>query len=81
MGKYTKLVAAICNNPKTVRFDEACKVAESLGFTYSGGKGSHRVFKRLGETIQLNFQNRQGYILPYQAKQLIAMIVQYGDTE
>jgi hypothetical protein len=49
--------------------------------TYSGDKGSHRVFKRLGETIQLNFQNRQGYILPYQAKQLIAMIAKYGDTE
>jgi hypothetical protein len=29
--------------------------------------------------MQLNFQNRNGKIAPYQARQLIAMIEKYGD--
>ncbi|ADE14113.1 conserved hypothetical protein [Nitrosococcus halophilus Nc 4] len=74
----TKLLEAVCNNPKAVRFEDACKAAEYLGFAHRGGKGSHRVFKRKGEPVQLNFQKRQGYIPPYQARQLIAMIQKYG---
>lgn len=78
MAKYKKLLEAICSNPKAVRFEDACKAAEYLGFTYKGGKGSHRVFKRKGEPVQLNFQNCEGYIPPYQARQLITMIQKYG---
>lgn len=73
MTKTSKLIESIRNNPKRVRFDEACKI----GFTYSGGKGSHQVFKRLGEPLQLNFQNRDGYIPYYQAVQLIVMLEKY----
>jgi len=78
MTKYEKLLEAIGRHPKAVRFEEACKAAEHLGFIHQGGKGSHRVFKRKGEPVQLNFQNRGGYIPPYQARQLIAMIRKYG---
>jgi hypothetical protein len=78
MSKAGKLLAAIRNNPAGVRFDDACKTALLLGFTHEGGKGSHRVFKRKGEPVQLNFQNRNGFIPPYQARQLIAMIEKYG---
>ena len=81
MTRQDKLLAAILNNPKAVRFEEACKAAEMLGFTHQGGKGSHRVFKRAGEPMQLNFQNRNRYIPPYQARQLIAMVKKYrGDS-
>jgi len=55
--------------------------AQSLGFIYEGGGGSHRVFKRKGEPLQLNFQNRNGYIPPYQARQLLAMIEKYADGD
>ena len=78
MTKLLKLIAAILTNPKNVRFDDACKMAVKAGFGYSGGKGSHKVFKRIGEPFQLNFQNRNGYILPYQAQQLITMLKKYG---
>lgn len=77
MTKLLKLIESIRNNPKTVRFDDACKIAEILGFIYSAGKGSHQVFKRPGEPIQLNFQNRNGYIPHYQALQLIVMLNKY----
>ncbi len=57
MTKTSKLIESIRNNPKTVRFDEACKIAVKMGFIYSDGKGSHQVFKRVSEPVQLNFRN------------------------
>jgi hypothetical protein len=45
MTKDKKLLETIRSNPKAVRFEEACKVAEHLGFIHQGGKGSHRVSK------------------------------------
>ncbi len=72
-----KLLAAIRNNPKDVRFVDACRVAEWLGFVHKGGKGSHWAFSRPGERVALNFQNRDGTIKPYQARQLIAMMDKY----
>ena len=79
MNTRTKLLAAILANPKQVRFADACKAAGLLGFTHSGGAGSHRAFARSGEPVGLNFQNRDGFIPPYQARQLAAMIEKYGD--
>jgi len=78
MTKREKLLAAIRNNPADVRFDDACKVALWLGFIGKGGKGSHTTFARPDEKEKLNFQNRQGKILSYQAQQLLHMIDKYG---
>jgi hypothetical protein len=79
VGKLSKLLRAIENNPKAVRFADACRAAEALGFVHKGGSGSHRAFARPDEPTLLNFQNRDGYVPPYQARQLIAMIEKYGD--
>lgn len=79
MNQARKLLAAILANPKAVRFDDACKAAEKLGFKHKGGQGSHRAFAKPGEPELLNFQNRAGTIPPYQARQLISMIERYGN--
>jgi hypothetical protein len=79
MTKRDKLFASLLNNPKDCRFEDACKLAELLGFVHKGGKGSHRAFARPGEREALNFQNRNGRIPEYQARQLIAMFEKYGD--
>ena len=81
MTKYARLIAALLNNPKTCRFEDACKIAEGLGFVHKGGRGSHRVFARRDEREALNFQNRNGYIPAYQARQLIGMLEKYGDDD
>lgn len=82
MSQRAKLIAAIRNNPKDVRFDDACKVARWLGFTGEGVSGSHHTFARPGEEAGLNFQPRKdGKVPPYQAKQLIAMIDKYEDED
>lgn len=81
MSRRGKLFAAIRNNPADVRFEDACRAASWLGFVHEGGKGSHRVFKRPGEPVQLNFQDRRGRVPTYQARQLIAMIDKYEDND
>ena len=81
MVKLTRFFEATAANPKGVRFVDACKVAQALGFVHKGGSGSHRAFARPGEPMLLNFQNRNGCIPPYQASQLIAMIEKYGDDK
>ena len=77
MNQQTKLLSSIRENPRAVRFADACKAAVLLGFTHKGGSGSHRAYARSGEATGLNFQNRNGLIPPYQARQLIAMIDKY----
>ena len=77
MTRREKLLAAVCDNPASVRFRDACKIAEILGFKRKGGKGSHRTYAREDEPLLLNFQNRDGFIKPYQARQLAAMIEKY----
>jgi len=78
MTKRDKLIASALAHPKTIRFEDACRIAQSLGFVHEGGRGSHRVFKRSGEPTQLNFQNRDGLIPPYQGRQLLSMIEEYS---
>lgn len=77
MNQRAKLIAAIRNNPKDVRFEDACRAAESIGFHHTGGKGSHRSFSRPGEPVGLNFQSVKGKIPAYQARQLISMLDKY----
>lgn len=79
MSVRSKLIGAIRQNPRDVRFDDACRVAGWLGFKGKGGKGAHRAFARVGEAAGLNFQDRNGKIPPYQARQLIQMIDKYYD--
>lgn len=79
MTKQEKKLEALRKNPRAVRFSDACKIAERLGFSRQGGKGSHRTYGRADEPLLLNFQNRGGYILPYQAKQLLEMVDRYAD--
>jgi len=79
LSKRQKLVEATLNNPSDVRFEDACKIAELIGFTCNSGEGSHFCFAKPGETDQLNFQNRNGKIKPYQGRQLAKMIERYWD--
>ena len=81
MAKSDKRILAIRRNLKAVRFEEACWAAESIKFVKKGGEGSHRVYARPGAPMILNFQNRQGLIAEYQARQLIAMLDKYENED
>ena len=82
MSRREKLIISVLDNPRDVRFDDACKIAKWLGFVGRRRRrgSSHRIFARPGELTQLNFQEtRNGLVKSYQADQLIAMIVKYRD--
>jgi len=79
LTRRDKRLAAIRRNPKAVRFEDACKAAESIGFVLRGGEGSHRIYGRDSEPTILNFQNRNGLIAEYQARQLLKMMDCYED--
>jgi hypothetical protein len=81
VSKREKLIQSILDNPKDVRFEDACKVAELIGFGGFDRSGSHNGYARQGEMEQLDFQNRDGKIKAYQAKQLCKMIEKYWDFE
>ncbi|MEK7828282.1 MAG: type II toxin-antitoxin system HicA family toxin [Deltaproteobacteria bacterium] len=80
MGNIQKLFDKIKNNPKDVRFNDICRLAEYFGFTYRGGKGSHRVYTRKGIHEILNFQNVSGKTKPYQVRQFLKIIEDYNLT-
>ena len=61
LTRKDKLFAAIRNSHKSIRFTDACRIAELLGFERKGGKGSHCTYGREGEPLMLNFQNCGGY--------------------
>jgi len=78
MSKREKLLWAIRNSPGNVRFDNACRAAELIGFRLRGQSGSHRTYAREGEPVLLNFHNVKGKAKPCQVKQLIEMMDKYG---
>ena len=81
MSTKAKLLVAIVSSPVGIRYADACKAAELLGFVHKGGAGSHRAFARGGEPMLLNFQDRGGVIPPYQGRQLAAMVEKYGELK
>jgi hypothetical protein len=81
VSRLKKLVDQVRNNPKDVRFDDACWLAERLGFNAHAQSGSHCAYSKTGERTGLNFQNKQGRIPPYQARQLIEMINAYYEDD
>lgn len=76
-----KLFEDLENNPKNIRFEKICRIAEAFGFQFKGGKGSHRIYLRKYINEMLNFQNVSGKAKPYQVRQLIKIIDKYNLTE
>jgi len=79
--RYKKLLEQLRRSLSGVRFEQACRIAEGIGFSPRGGRGSHRTYGREGEPLLLNFQNRGGFIKPYQARQLLDMVEKYGPDQ
>ena len=63
---------------KNVGFDDLIGLLRALGFKEVGGRGSHRVFVRVGVAEILTLQQVRGQAKPYQVRQLVALIRQYN---
>jgi len=73
-----KIFEELKGNLQNVRFKKLCKAAESFGFRFRGGKGSHRIFVRDGIEELLNFQNVGGKAKSYQVRQFIKIVEKYN---
>ena len=76
-----ELFEEIKANPKKIRFERLCKIAEVLGFQARKGTGSHRVYFREGIQEILNFQNEGEWAKAYQVRQFIKVIEKYSLQE
>jgi hypothetical protein len=73
------LLARARANPASLRFAEACTLAECHGWVPVRQRGSHRIFQRPGSAPLLNLQDLRGMAKPYQVRQLLAAIDDVAD--
>jgi hypothetical protein len=81
MSRKAKLLQKALDNPKGLRFEEVCRLAEYFGFEHKGGRGNHRVYIRSDTATIMNFQSVNGEAKPYQVKQLLEFIDENGLAE
>jgi predicted RNA binding protein YcfA (HicA-like mRNA interferase family) len=63
--------------PANLRFNEACALAEGVGFRLDRVRGSHHIFVHDSHKILLNFQKVKGEAKAYQVKQLLKYIEEF----
>jgi len=71
--KARKVLEKILSGSRNIRFDDACRLAKSLGFELDRTRGSHHIFShREVPGLRLNFQpDRNGQMKMYQIRQLL----------
>lgn len=65
------------NSPNNVKFKDMVTFLKKLGFIKRGQKGSHNVFKKDGLREIVNIQNKGGYVVSYQVKQIMKLVKKY----
>jgi hypothetical protein len=60
-----------------VDFDDLVRLVKALGFHEVGGRGSHRVFARVGVAEQVNLQEEKGQAKRYQVRQVVELVRRY----
>lgn len=77
-----KLLAKARNNPKGLRFEELCQLAEAYGWRLGRITGSHHIFKRPGIAERINIQRlKDGKAKPVQVREVLTLIDKYNDEE
>jgi hypothetical protein len=70
MSKFEKMLEKVLSgkNDSGIRFDDMCNLLLRLGFVRRQSGGSHVIFRRGTEYI--NLQNRSGWVKEYQVRQV-----------
>jgi predicted RNA binding protein YcfA (HicA-like mRNA interferase family) len=76
MPDCRQLRVRAASRPASLRFREACELAECFGFTFVRQRGtSHRLYKRPGVLRMINLQpGPSGMAKAYQVRQLLMAI-------
>ncbi len=61
-----------------VRFADAQRLAEALGFELDRVRGSHHIYRHPGIGERINLQARGGQAKPYQLRQLLDLVERHA---
>jgi len=61
-----------------VRFADARRLTEALGFELDRVRGSHHIFRHPGIGQRLNLQASGGQAMPYQLRQLLDLVERHA---
>lgn len=61
-----------------VRFADAQRLAEGLGFEFDRVRGSHHIYRHAATGQRLNLQARGGQAKPYQLRQLLELVERHA---
>jgi hypothetical protein len=80
VSKFAKMLAAMRNNPRDVRFAALLLVVKRLGWTLMRIEGSHHMFAHARSDVpQLNLQvGKGGKAKEYQVRQMLAAADTHG---
>ncbi len=76
--KKRKLLAAILQNQKNVRFSDMTALVVAFGFRLERVSGSHHIFVHDAVSELVNLQNVHGEAKPYQIKQFLSLVERYN---
>lgn len=75
MAKVEDIIAEMKRNPKGIRFQDLCKVCDSLFGEARQKSSSHRIYKTPWQgDPRVNIQNDKGMAKAYQVKQVLKAI-------
>lgn len=73
-----KLLEKVLSGSNNIRFSEFVILVEAFGFTLARTRGSHHIFEHPDIPQILNLQNYKGQAKPYQIRQFLQLVEQYG---
>jgi hypothetical protein len=75
MAKVEDIIAEMKRNPKGIRYQDLCKVCDSLFGEARQKSSSHRIYKTPWQgDPRVNIQNDKGMAKAYQVKQVLKAI-------
>ena len=80
MNSHRLLARIFRGDVANIALRDLTQLLLDLGFVESGGRGSHRVFTRLGVRDLVNLQNENGDAKQYQVRQVANIIRRYNLT-
>jgi predicted RNA binding protein YcfA (HicA-like mRNA interferase family) len=81
MSRCAKLLEKAKDSPASLRFEDLCYLAECYDFFSARQKGSHHIYKRLGFSKSMNFQDVNGRAKEYQVIQLLDAIEEIEEDD
>jgi hypothetical protein len=79
VSQIDKLIDKARTNPKNLRFKEFCTLCEHFDMVKRKTASGHAIYKRVvAPKFSLSIQDNNGKAIPYQVRQLLDKVDQFG---